>query len=213
MSISDEISRLSGNISDSFGAVEDMGGTVPQNTNSDNLAAAIRSIPQPDTVTPESIAIVANGNTHGAITSGQYVYVRGHATLAEGLYTATAAIAANGTLSTANLAAVSSGGLNALAGLVNVKANASTVVTKTWPSFPANITAYANAPTGGYILSTAQATAMTDGPAGVDSVAYFLLPGTADEGFMLLIIPKSKRVYIRFRYGSWQDQWYRFTLT
>lgn len=46
MSISDEISRLSGNISDSFGAVEDMGGTVPQNTNSDNLAAAIRSIPQ-----------------------------------------------------------------------------------------------------------------------------------------------------------------------
>lgn len=112
MSISDEISRLSGNISDSFGAVEDMGGTVPQNTNSDNLAAAIRSIPQPDTVTPESIAIVANGNTHGAITSGQYVYVRGHATLEEGLYTATAAIAANSTLSTSNLTAVSGGGLN-----------------------------------------------------------------------------------------------------
>ena len=112
MSISDEISRLSGNISDSFGAVEDMGGTVPQNTNSDNLAAAIRSIPQPDTVTPESIAIVANGNTHGAITSGQYVYVRGHATLAEGLYTAKSAIAVNETLSGANLTAVSGGGLN-----------------------------------------------------------------------------------------------------
>lgn len=114
MSISDEISRLSGNISDSFGAVEDMGGTVPQNTNSDNLAAAIRSIPQPDTVTPESIAIVANGNTHGAITKGQYVYVRGHGTLEEGLYQATAAIPANNTLSMTNLSTVSGGGLNAL---------------------------------------------------------------------------------------------------
>lgn len=65
-----------------------------------------------NTAMPESIAIVANGNTHGAITSGQYVYVRGHATLAEGLYTAMSAIAANDTLSASNLSAVSGGGLN-----------------------------------------------------------------------------------------------------
>ena len=60
------------------------------------------------------MAILSNNNTHAAIASGQYVYVRGHSTLAEGLYRATAAIAANGTLSTSNLTAVSGGGLNAL---------------------------------------------------------------------------------------------------
>ena len=60
------------------------------------------------------IAIVATGNTHAAITSGQYVYIQDHGTLAEGLYRATANIAANGTLSGSNVTAVSGGGLNAL---------------------------------------------------------------------------------------------------
>lgn len=63
---------------------------------------------------PDSIAIVANGDTHGAIMSGQYVYLSGHGTLSEGLYTATANIAQNAALSTSNLTAVSNGGLNAL---------------------------------------------------------------------------------------------------
>lgn len=62
----------------------------------------------------DGLAIVANGNTHAAIASGQFVYVRNHSTLAEGLYKATAAIATNGTLSTSNLAADGSGGLNNL---------------------------------------------------------------------------------------------------
>lgn len=62
----------------------------------------------------EGVAIMANGNTHAAITSGQFVYVANHGTLAEGMYKATAAIATNGTLSTSNLTAVSSGGLNDL---------------------------------------------------------------------------------------------------
>lgn len=61
-----------------------------------------------------AIAIVSIGSTHAAITSGQYVYVREHGTLAEGLYRATANIAANGTLSSSNVTAVSGGGLNAL---------------------------------------------------------------------------------------------------
>lgn len=64
--------------------------------------------------TPESLAIVANGNTHAAISAGQYVYVRGHATLAEGMYRAASAIAANAALSSSNLTAETSGGLNAL---------------------------------------------------------------------------------------------------
>lgn len=62
-----------------------------------------------------ALAIVANGNTHGAVAKGQYVYVRGHATLAEGMYTAKSAIATNATLSSTNLTAVSGGGLNKVA--------------------------------------------------------------------------------------------------
>ena len=62
----------------------------------------------------DAIAIVANGNTHAAITAGQYVYVHGHGSLAEGLYTAKSNISANATLSTSNLQADGSGGLNAL---------------------------------------------------------------------------------------------------
>ena len=62
----------------------------------------------------DGLAIVAVGDTHGAITSGQFVYVKNHSTLQEGLYTASANIAANATLSGSNLTADSNGGLNAL---------------------------------------------------------------------------------------------------
>jgi hypothetical protein len=72
--------------------------------------------------TPESIAIVANGNTHAAIAAGQFVYVRGHATLSEGLYTASTNIASGATLSTSNLTAVPGGGLNALNNAIMDKA-------------------------------------------------------------------------------------------
>ena len=61
-----------------------------------------------------AIAILATGNTHAAIASGQFVYVKGHSSLAEGLYQATAAINANGALSTSNLSAKSGGAANAL---------------------------------------------------------------------------------------------------
>lgn len=62
----------------------------------------------------DGIAIVSDGNTHGAITSGQFVYVKNHNNLPEGLYRATANVAANGTLSSSNVTADSSGGLNTL---------------------------------------------------------------------------------------------------
>lgn len=77
------------------------------NDNSDKLDAAISA-------GSGAIAIVSVGNTHAAIRSGQYVYVRQHGSLSEGLYKASTNIAANGTLSSSNLAAVSGGGLNAL---------------------------------------------------------------------------------------------------
>ena len=80
-------------------------GKVVDAVNSDN-ASLIK--------TEEALAIISTGNTHGAINAGQYVYVRAHSTLAEGLYLASANVAANGTLSGSNVTAVSGGGLNAL---------------------------------------------------------------------------------------------------
>ena len=69
----------------------------------------------------DGLAIVAVGDTHAAITSGQFVYVKEHNTLPEGLYTASTNIAANGALSTSNLTADSKGGLNALSDqIVNI---------------------------------------------------------------------------------------------
>lgn len=67
----------------------------------------------------DGIAILADGNTHGAITSGQFVYVKNHQTLPEGLYKASANIAANATLSTSNLTADAKGGLNSLNEMLN----------------------------------------------------------------------------------------------
>ena len=77
------------------------------NNNMDILDAAANGI-------QDALAIVATGNTHAAITSGQFVYVRNHNTLTEGLYVASSNIAANATLSSSNLTADSKGGLNAL---------------------------------------------------------------------------------------------------
>ena len=105
------------------------------NNNMDILDAAANGI-------EDALAIVANGNTHAAITSGQFVYVRNHNTLTEGLYVASSNIAANATLSSSNLAADSKGGLNALSEQIgnmiqmrtlhindNVTVNANSIVT------------------------------------------------------------------------------------
>lgn len=66
------------------------------------------------TASLQSMAIVANGDVHPAISSGQFVYVREHSTLSEGLYKASSSIAQDATLSTSNLTAVSGGGMNSL---------------------------------------------------------------------------------------------------
>lgn len=72
------------------------------NGNMDKVDAALQGI-------DSAIAIVATGNTHAAVTTGQYVYVHGHGSLSEGLYTAKNNISANATLSTSNLTAFSGG--------------------------------------------------------------------------------------------------------
>ena len=59
--------------------------------------------------------IVGNTNTTGStLAVGQFVYVKGHSTIAEGLYKVTASISANGSITTSNTTAVSGGGLNEL---------------------------------------------------------------------------------------------------
>ena len=71
----------------------------------------------------EAIAKVQNGLAHivgdtnttgGTLAVGQFVYVKGHSTIAEGLRTVTASISANGNITTSNTSACSDGGLNAL---------------------------------------------------------------------------------------------------
>lgn len=84
------------------------------NSNSDKIDAYAGAVNASLDGLRDGLGILANGNTHAAITSGQYVYVKNHSSLPEGLYKATANIAANGTLSTSNLAADSAGGLNSL---------------------------------------------------------------------------------------------------
>lgn len=59
--------------------------------------------------------IVGNTNTTGGtLAVGQFVYVKNHSTIAEGLRTVTASISANGNITTSNTSECSDGGLNAL---------------------------------------------------------------------------------------------------
>jgi hypothetical protein len=112
----------------------------------------------------DAVAIVANNNTHAAIPAGQFVYVHGHGSLAEGLYTAKSNIAANATLSTSNLQADGSGGLNALNSKTNYKTiqefvfnqlnsngEKSTLSPSSYPTVPGvyrTITSFAGLPSG-----------------------------------------------------------------
>ena len=84
------------------------------NQNSDKIDAFAGKTNAAMASVQDGIAIVADGDTHAAIASGQFVYVKNHSTLAEGLYRATAAIATDAALSTSNLAVDASGGMNAL---------------------------------------------------------------------------------------------------
>jgi len=90
------------------------------NQNSDTLDAAIGPVGATSLQTQmnnvqDALAIIANGDTHPAITAGQFVYVKNNThSVAEGLHVATANISANGQITTSNVSADASGGLNAL---------------------------------------------------------------------------------------------------
>ena len=105
-------------------------------------SSSIDNLKNTDNALESGLAIVANGNTHAAITSGQYVYVKNHSTLAEGMYTASTAIAANETLTTSNLTAINAGGLNALNSKCTLKKVTETFTSDnySWIYFPENRT-------------------------------------------------------------------------
>lgn len=95
------------------------------NQNSDTLDAAIGAVGSTSLQTQmnnvqDALAIIANGDTHPAITAGQFVYVKNNThSVAEGLHVATANISANGQITTSNVSADASGGLNTLNGGLN----------------------------------------------------------------------------------------------
>ena len=86
----------------------------PIGTQVTTLSNSVTQLTEGVNNTQDGLAIVANGNTHPQIASGQYVYVKNHESLADGLYKASTAISTNDPLSTSNLTADDSGGLNDL---------------------------------------------------------------------------------------------------
>ena len=103
------------------------------NSNMDKIDANAGSVAGSLDAVRDGLAIVSNGDTHIAITAGQFVYVKAHNTLPEGLYVAQSNIAANGALSTSNLTADSKGGLNALSDqMVKVKELSTSVTVESY---------------------------------------------------------------------------------
>ena len=78
------------------------------------IASEVTARENADTTIENSIAIASNNNTHIAITKGEYVYVKNHDSLSEGLYIANSNISANDTLTSSNLTALPKGGFNLL---------------------------------------------------------------------------------------------------
>lgn len=77
MSIQSEITRITGLRDDAFGAVSDMGGTVPVTPTMANLETAIRSIPQGGTFSEINYITSGTHNLNDYTTAGIYCFVYG----------------------------------------------------------------------------------------------------------------------------------------
>lgn len=84
------------------------------NSNMDKLDAYAGKVDAALAAVESGEAILSVGDTHAAIASGEFVYITGHNTLPDGMYTANSAIAQNAALTSSNVTAVPKGGLNAL---------------------------------------------------------------------------------------------------
>ena len=168
------------------------------------------------------IAIVSTGNTHIAITSGQYVYIQDHGTLAEGLYKATSNISANGTLSSSNVTAAGNA-LNTL------NSNLTTVSDNVQKLQGVNVSNNTNIDTliatgDYYIASNASAATMTNLPvahAGTISVKIEnyagVLSGNWQNGKQIFYDGSTADLYMRRIYtdGSGNfgaDSWVQYAL-
>lgn len=77
MSIQSEITRISGNVSDSLDAVAAKGVTVPANATSDDLPSLIRSIPQGSSGSPMHTIYIEYDNTNSVwvVTQSDFDYM------------------------------------------------------------------------------------------------------------------------------------------
>ena len=139
-----------------------------------------------------SIAIVATGNTHAAISSGQYVYVKEHASLADGLYTASTNIAANATLSSSNLTAVSSGGMNAL------KASVDTLNSKLPKTFTVSIKRSYTANEYGYLTFNISEFNVGNNPKLINATPYITSLGTVNGIQFTPALMNQSTLYINY---------------
>lgn len=112
--ISGKADKVSGATNNHFAALDENGNLKDSGYGNSDYAARFQGIDTNIANLQDGLAIIANGNTHAAIASGQFVYIKNHSTLGEGLYKATAAIGANEALTTSNVTADAKGGLNAL---------------------------------------------------------------------------------------------------
>ena len=119
--------------------------------------------------TQDAIAIGANGDSHAAIASGQAVFVRGHSSLANGLYWAKTAIAQNAALSTSNLTADSVGGFNALKADVDTLQSKSNPVVITSSTSLASLTTSSTSGGKGIAIFTCVGDLATDMPTGINA--------------------------------------------
>ena len=164
------------------------------NGNMDTIDSQMYSNEQGVNDLQNGLAIVANGNTHVAITAGQYVFVKNHGTLANGLYVATSNIAANATLSSSNLTLETSGGLNALNSNISVY-NLDTNSLKT----------YADSLPAGAIRHVWYGASNPDSP--TNKQGYCKIISKASDVKMLIATTLEGHIYTLYRYGTWSSTW------
>lgn len=168
------------------------------NGNMDKIDAFAGGVNSTDESMQSGIAIVSDGDTHAAIAAGQYVYIKNHNTLNEGMYTANSAIAANVALSSSNVTAVSSGGLNALNSKI-------TKLTTPTPSVASDLN---------NISETGMTT--TDGSTSHSPGAWFVvytMVATSTSAVQFALRTTSPAFYVRSKSGGTWSEWKYATLT
>jgi len=172
------------NIDDAFGAGFGQSSAPSVNAEINSLA--------------DGLAIISNGNVHAAISSGQFVYVRGHGTLANGLYVANQNISANATLTSSNLDADTSGGLNAL----NAKFTVDDLMTTTTNVTDGNVAMNLNFNSKTYRLLNVRINALSDNSSGYRGCLTIPLVNNVCAATYFITTVGSSPIVVRIEVGS-----------